>query len=467
MKARHRPPSLVSMWMLDVFCCALGCVTLLWLLNTRNARIQAEDLQATTENLRATTLELENSSQQNLALNADLEKLNDQIRVLTQERDEQAKRLALVEQELASTQGKLVAANTDLEMTRDDLSQLQTDRDASVAALTKKLETATTRANQLQKLLRQTEQERDDLTLRAVDLEDKLNKLNARYQTLDREKNRMAKRDAEDAELRSDQMRSLQNRFNATQKLLDQKSKELARAQQQIIDLQGNKKALADKYNQLRASDDNRFAGIAMTGKRVLFLIDISGSMERRDLNTPDLSKWPLVCETVGKVMRSVPSLEQFQVILFAPQTRHLFAPKGRWLDFRGEPTVTQVVDSLKKVEVGGDTNMFDAMNAAFQYRSQGLDTIYLFSDGLPNAGPGLTPAQQQANPPLTDTQQSNLRARYIRTQLDSNWNRTNASFPRVKINSIGFFYESPEVGAFLWALSRENNGSFVGMSRP
>jgi hypothetical protein len=37
----------------------------------------------------------------------------------------------------------------------------------------------------------------------------------------------------------------------------------------------------------------------------------------------------------------------------------------------------------------------------------------------------------------------------------------------KVRINSIGFFYESPDVGAFLWALSRENDGSFVGMSRP
>src|SRR5437879_12464605 len=39
---RHRPPTLVSMWMLDVFCCALGCVTLLWLLNTRQAGDQTE-----------------------------------------------------------------------------------------------------------------------------------------------------------------------------------------------------------------------------------------------------------------------------------------------------------------------------------------------------------------------------------------------------------------------------------------
>ena len=29
------------------------------------------------------------------------------------------------------------------------------------------------------------------------------------------------------------------------------------------------------------------------------------------------------------------------------------------------------------------------------------------------------------------------------------------------------FWAESPDVGAFLWALARENEGSFVGMSKP
>ena len=46
-------------------------------------------------------------------------------------------------------------------------------------------------------------------------------------------------------------------------------------------------------------------------------------------------------------------------------------------------------------------------------------------------------------------------------------WNRPLTGQPRVRINTIGFFYESPDVGAFLWALARENDGSFVGMSRP
>jgi hypothetical protein len=36
-----------------------------------------------------------------------------------------------------------------------------------------------------------------------------------------------------------------------------------------------------------------------------------------------------------------------------------------------------------------------------------------------------------------------------------------------VRINAVGFFFESPDGGAFLWALARENDGNFVGMSRP
>jgi hypothetical protein len=37
----------------------------------------------------------------------------------------------------------------------------------------------------------------------------------------------------------------------------------------------------------------------------------------------------------------------------------------------------------------------------------------------------------------------------------------------RVRINTVGPFYEGPDLGAFLWALAREHEGSFVGMSKP
>ena len=57
--------------------------------------------------------------------------------------------------------------------------------------------------------------------------------------------------------------------------------------------------------------------------------------------------------------------------------------------------------------------------------------------------------------------------SKHLRKKLKDEWNRTLPGQARVRINSVGFFYESPDVGAFLWALSREHGGSFVGMSNP
>jgi hypothetical protein len=107
---------------------------------------------------------------------------------------------------------------------------------------------------------------------------------------------------------------------------------------------------------------------------------------------------------------------------------------------------------------------MHAAMDAAFRYRSMGLDTIYLLSDGLPNDGPGLT--IEQANS-LKETEREEILARYIRNEMRRSWNRDIPGQPKVRINTVGFFYESPDVGAFLWALARENDGGFVGMSKP
>src|SRR5437763_7852053 len=38
MRFRHRAPSTFSLWMVDVLCCSLGCVILLWLNKHREAR---------------------------------------------------------------------------------------------------------------------------------------------------------------------------------------------------------------------------------------------------------------------------------------------------------------------------------------------------------------------------------------------------------------------------------------------
>src|SRR5215468_9580571 len=43
MRMRHRVPSIFNLSMVDVLCCALGCVILLWLLNLRQAKLYEEE----------------------------------------------------------------------------------------------------------------------------------------------------------------------------------------------------------------------------------------------------------------------------------------------------------------------------------------------------------------------------------------------------------------------------------------
>ena len=122
------------------------------------------------------------------------------------------------------------------------------------------------------------------------------------------------------------------------------------------------------------------------------------------------------------------------------------------------------MLKALAAIRPDGGTNMYSALEAAFRLRIDGLDTVYLLSDGLPNLGEGLPPEQART---LREVERGAVLGRYIRTKLKTVWNRRHPSVRRVRIHTIGFFYESPDLGAFLWALARENEGSFVGMSRP
>ena len=190
----------------------------------------------------------------------------------------------------------------------------------------------------------------------------------------------------------------------------------------------------------------------------------MSGSMERVDKDTLAPGKWKSVHDTLIKVMRSLPELEKFQVILFAEKVQYLLGQEDRWIDYDAKTSPDAVAHALALTMPEGGTNMHLGLEAAFKLKPQGLDTIYLLSDGLPNTGPGLTADQART---LKPTDQAEMLGRYIRNLLHSDWNRADPEKARVKINCLGFFYESPDLGAFLWALARENDGNFVGMSQP
>src|SRR5262249_9925492 len=169
--------------------------------------------------------------------------------------------------------------------------------------------------------------------------------------------------------------------------------------QAQVEALKIEKRALEERISRLHLAADNRFAGIHLTGRRVIFLIDISGSMLYVDEKTKAPDKWGGVIETTAKIMKSLPDLEKFQVILFNENARFLFGSRVEWLDIDSNNS-TQMIErvrrALEATEVDGNTNMYAAFEKAFQFRERnmGLDTIYLLSDGLPNQGP-LAPEDQ------------------------------------------------------------------------
>jgi hypothetical protein len=473
MATKHRIPTIFNLSMVDVLCCALGCVILLWLVNLRDAKDRGEAAGQTSAMLAQTQEELEQTAQR--------------LQTTTKEREQAGRalasaniRLAGLDKELKDLQGQYATAQDRLAKKTKEQSDL-----------VKELTAAKQKVEALDILVREKEAMARATARTTKELEERLRDADARVTQLTGQAGQLPK-------LR-DEVKSLQNKLSASettaaalQRDVDKSAKDLAGADKslqaleatnrrldralialrnQLADaersmgtLREEKRSLADQASRARAAAENRFAGIALTGRRVVFLVDMSGSMELVDENTNSPEKWVEVRQTLARIMRSLPDLEKFQVVLFATRTSYLLGNDDRWLDFDPVTSTGKVAEALAKVKPKGNTDMYAAFEAAFRFRSQGLDTIYLLSDGLPNVGAGLAPEIAQR---LKETERAEILSKYVRRTLLTLWNRKGPGQSRVRINSIGFFYESPDVGAFLWALAREHEGSFVGMSKP
>jgi hypothetical protein len=449
MRIRHRIPTIFNLSMVDVLCCALGCAILLWLLNLREAKLKAIKAGQTTEVLKTTEIELRQTRSVLASAAAERDDLGHRLETTSKERD--------------NIRRDVEAAHVQVAALDEELSTIKTQK----AATEKRLATAIRGQRVLSKDKAEAERLNAILESRLEDKDSLARAATARVDELAEQLRQSAAASKElNADLRAHRSKLVdaEARARLSQKEADERKKELAEVGQNIDTLQREKRALADQFNRARSAYENHFEGIALTGRRVIFLVDMSGSMELVDERTPDANKWSGVRETLAKIMRSLTELEKFQIIVFSDKIAYLLGNDGRWLDFDSKTSVDQAVRALGAIKPVGATNMYDAFEAAFRFRAVGLDTIYVLSDGLPNAGPGLTARQTRE---LKEVEQSEILAKYIRNLLRSDWNRPLSRQPRVRINTIGFFYESPDVGAFLWALARENDGSFVGMSKP
>jgi Tfp pilus assembly protein PilN len=465
MRTRHRIPSIFNLSMVDVLCCALGCVLLLWLLNLREARDRAAEASETGQQLASTSQELADAKRQ-------LESLRGELADLTQTTSGLTADLDRARQEAAANRRRYQSAEEQARSTAAMLEKTQTERDAarrSIGELEKKLAAAGRRAEdligrmgdaearlkQLQALADQLPALRDELK----SYRDKLNSEHALAQALEKS----IKQRTQELSGLGKELDALRAERRTLEMGLATRDRELDQARRNLLALEGEKKGLLSEVSRAKTAAENRFAGISLTGRRVVFLVDRSGSMGLIDYNTPDRDKWPTVCRTVAQIMRTLPDLEKFQVVVFSNDASYLLGQPGRWLDFDPKTSPDRVLQALLDTKPRDGTNLSAAFEAVFQPRLPDLDTIYLISDGIPDRGAGL-PANAESLPAV---ERSDLLGRHIRRTLRTDWNREQAGRPRVRINCVGFFYESPDVGAFLWALARENEGSFVGMSKP
>jgi septal ring factor EnvC (AmiA/AmiB activator) len=501
MQTRHRIPTIFNLSMVDVLCCALGCVILLWLINFREAKRRAVAAGETTKLLSASRGDLASARKDLAALGKKYGEANQSLARLRQE-------LAYAQEELNSTRTRHTGVMSALAQVRQDLDaakKKETDAQASLvlsqsqrAALAKELTARTTQLATLnsrvenlngqlvasEELIKRLRKAEAKLQLKTRDLGDKLATVDARVLALSREvdKGKMALSDADRRILTLLAERAaLDKKLTASGKeadrrllellaektLLEQKlalsAKDLAGTKLNVAELEAGNRALRERLRLARVASENRFAGLELTGKKVVFLIDVSGSMKMRDENTASPMKWPAVCDTVGKVMKSLPELTHYQIILFSDSVRYLHGTSGRWLEFEAARSPTATVQALKEFDPKGGTRMSPAFAEAFKFRARGMDTIYLISDGLPNDDDNLS--DEIAN--LEEGPRTVYLSNRVRHLLKTVWNRPGQPGPPVRINTIGFFFDSPEVGAFLWALAREHDGGFVGMSRP
>jgi predicted nucleic acid-binding Zn-ribbon protein len=435
MRSRHRIPTIFNLSMVDVLCCALGCVILLWLLNLREVKRRAVVAGEITSRLVEAEQRLAAAQSEVDRLRTDLTAAIARAKASKEELDRGNKELSAARTRLADIEDRLAKKSDDYQSVLKERALAVKDIDA------------------LQMLLRDKDALARAAARSADDLGERLRTAEAGARKL---------RD-EVTGLR-DRAGGAETRLASLEKELDQRRREAAAARQSIDDLEGQKRLLSEAVVRARAAADNRFAGIALTGRRVVFLVDMSGSMELVDEKTPAPDKWIGVRETLLKIARSLPQLQKFQVVLFEAKTTYLLGSEGRWIDYDPQTSVTQIGTALATIKPKGNTNMYAALETAFRFRADGLDTIYLLSDGLPNVGAGLTADQARS---LSEFQRSEILGAHVRKTLRTLWNVPAADKSRVRINTIGFFYESPDVGAFLWALARENDGSFVGMSKP
>jgi hypothetical protein len=156
-----------------------------------------------------------------------------------------------------------------------------------------------------------------------------------------------------------------------------------------------------DQLESLRAEEERRrlaqttransFFGIRVISHRVIFVLDVSGSMEER-LRTPFLGEQGETRLAFAKreMIAAIERLEKgtfFNLVTFSNDTDS-WTPSGMALST--PENISSAVGYADKMKPGGGTNLYGALRKAFE--DPEVDTIFVLSDGEPSIGKIIDP---------------------------------------------------------------------------
>jgi len=200
--------------------------------------------------------------------------------------------------------------------------------------------------------------------------------------------------------------------------------------------------------------------GLALKGRRVLVLLDRSGSMLDDDLvniirlrNMPSAAqlsapKWRRAVDITSWVISELPAGAQYQVYGFNTSATPLLpGTEGQWLPAKDEARRDQVLDRMAGLSPEGGTSLINAF-AAIRAMPQPPDQVILITDGLPTQG--------AAAPALRKYVDAAARARLF----DEAVRGLNRNIP-VDVILLPMKGDVPAPHRF-WGLARMTKGAFV-----
>jgi hypothetical protein len=172
----------------------------------------------------------------------------------------------------------------------------------------------------------------------------------------------------------------------------------------------------------------SQYYGIDIESKRILFILDHSGSMEEPTAGYTrlDRAKQELVIAIKGLVPET-----EFAIMIFANKTRFWRSELVR----ADDETKLKAIAFVREIGYGDRTNTYAALTDSLRF-DESLESVYLLSDGRPTTGDIVSPQQ-------------------IVNQI-IHQNR----FRHLRFHTIGVSVGG-ETRAFLEALASQSNGEF------